>query len=108
MIKHRRIRYISSGIMFEQRYWSDIKNAIKPSHPNSTRFNSFLTKKLAELQDQIYEYEAKEKSLNTAALKNKIMGRDPVDFLSFAKEVLAEYISAGQIGTHDKNKGILK
>lgn len=108
MIKHRRIRYITSGIMLEQQYWSDIKNAIKPSHPNSTRFNSFLTNKLAELQDQIYEYETKEKSLNTAALKHKIMGKDPVDFMAFADEVLAKYLSAGQIGTHDKNKSIIK
>jgi len=108
MIKHRRIRYISAGIMLEEKYWSTLKNAIKPSHPNSTRFNSFLTNKLAELQDQIYEYETKEKSLNTAALKNKIMGKEPVDFFSFAEEVLAEYLRGGQVGTHDKNKSVLK
>ncbi len=107
MIKHRRVRYISSGIMLDERYWSSLKNAIKPSHPNSKRFNSFLSNKLTELQDQIFEFETKEKSLNTAALKNKIMGKDPVDFFAFAEEVLAGYLRAGQIDTHDKNKSVL-
>jgi len=93
--------------MLEQKYWSELKNAVKPSHPNSTRINSKLTNLLAELQDEIYGYETKEKSLNTAALKEKIMGKDPVDFMAFAEEVLAKYLSAGQIGTHDKNKSIL-
>lgn len=108
MIKHRRTRYISSGIMLEKRYWSKLKNAVKPSHPNSNRFNSFLANKLTELQDQVFEFETKEKSLNTAALKNKIMGKDPVDFFAFAEEILAEYLRGGQIGTHDKNKSVLK
>ena len=107
MIKHRRIRYISSKIMLEQKYWSELKNAVKPSHPNSTRINSKLTNQLAELQDEIYGYETKEKSLNTAALKAKIMGKDPVDFMTYAKEVVADYLKAGQIGTHDKNNSIL-
>ena len=107
MIKHRRVRYISSGIMLEERYWSKLKNAIKPSHPNSKRFNSFLSNKLTELQDQVFEFETKEKSLNTSALKKKVMGKDPVDFFVFAEEVLAGYLRGGQIGTHDKNKSVL-
>lgn len=108
MIKHRRIRYIASGIMLEQKYWSDLKNGIKPSHPNSSRFNSFLLNKLAELQDKVYEFETKEKSLNTASLKKKVMGKDPADFIAFAEEVLAGYLQAKQVGTHDKNKSVLK
>lgn len=108
IIKNRKIRYISSGIMIEERLWSDKKKGVKPSHPNSKRFNSYLSNKYVELQDQVYEFETNTKSLTTAQLKNKIMGKKPVSIFDFAEDVLKEYLAAKKIGTYDKNKSILK
>ena len=107
IIKHRRIRYISANIMLAEKYWSARKNAVKPSYPNSNRINSLLANKVAELQDGVFKFATQKRNLNTAALKEELMGKKPVDFFEFAEEILAGYERAGQIGSHDKNKSTL-
>ncbi len=108
IIKHRKVRYISSGIMIEPKYWSEKKSKVKPSYKGSQRLNSFLSHKFTELQDQVFALETNHLSLSSAQLKDKIMGRAPLDFLTFADEVIKGYLAADQIGTHDKNFSVIK
>ena len=108
IIKNRKTRYISSSVFVEPKYWDERKEKLKPNHPNSRRLNSFLSNKFTELQDQVFEHETIEKSLTTAKLKDKIMGKQPTDFWKFADDVLQSYWSSGKIGTHDRSKSIVK
>jgi len=106
--KNRRNRYISSSLSIEPIHWDEMKERIKPAHPNSSRLNSFLTNKYNELQDQVFEFETHSKSLSTGVLKEKIMGKKPADFFHFAEIAQQEYWEAKQVSTHKKNKYILQ
>lgn len=100
IIKNRKITYISAGVMIPEIFWDNEKNKIKPSYKNSSRLNSFITNKFAELQDEVFEYETQSKSLTTRQLKEKIYGKNPADFFSFAAEAINNYKDDGKIGTY--------
>ena len=100
IIKNRKTTYISAGVMIPEIFWDNEKNKIKPSYKNSSRLNSFITNKFAELQDEVFEYETHSKSLTTRQLKEKIYGKIPTDFFSFADEAINNYKDDGKIGTY--------
>ena len=56
IIKNRKTTYISAGVMIPEIFWDNEKNKIKPSYKNSSRLNSFITNKFAELQDEVFEW----------------------------------------------------
>ena len=107
IIKNRKVKYISSGIMLETRYWDFKYNRIKSHHPSSKRMNAFLTHKFKDLQDRVFEFETYNKNFTSNQLRDFVMGKKPVDFWEFAKESQNTCWVEGRIGTHNKNKGIL-
>ncbi len=108
IIKNRKINYISSGIMLPLDCWDESKNKIKPKFKNSARLNSFIANKFAELQDEVFEHETISKSLTTRQLKEKIYGKKPSDFFSFADEVVNNYRAEGKISTHITHSSTIK
>lgn len=108
IIKDRKISYISSGIMLKDDLWDYKNNRIKSKHPNSKRFNSFLSNKFTELQDQIFEHDTFTKSLTSRQLRDKLYGKKPTYFFEFAEKATEKYLADGKIGTYDKNRSILK
>lgn len=108
IIKDRKINYVTAGIMLPEKFWDVKKNRIKGTFPNSARLNSFLANKFAELQDKVFEHETISKSLSTHALKEKIFGKKPTDFFSFADEVVARDLKAGRISSYSKNRSIIE
>lgn len=107
IIKDRRIRYISTQIMIPLDCWDFNSNKVKSKFPNSARINSMIWNKFLELQDEVLMHETETKSLTTRQLKDKIIGKKPVDFLEFAKEANKVYLADGKIGTYDKNVSII-
>jgi len=80
IIKNRKVTYVTSGIMMPETQWDFDKNKVKTTHSNSARFNSFISTKFAELQNQVLEFETSNKGLSTKELKDKIYGKAPADF----------------------------
>lgn len=107
IIKDRKITYISSGIMLASDLWDEKNNRIKSKHPNSTRFNSFLSNKFTELQDEVFGHDTMQKSLTSRQLRDKIYGKKPTDFFVFADEANEIYLNEGKIGTYDKQRSII-
>lgn len=107
IIKDRKISYIASGIMLPEDHWDDDNHKIKSKHTNSKRLNSFLANKFAELQDQVFEHETVTKSLTSRMLRDKIYGKKPTDFFSFAETANEVFLRDGKIGTYDRNKSII-
>jgi len=107
IIKHRKVRYIASGLIIDQRFWDFRRNRIKIRHPNSNRFNSYLTNKFNELQDQVFEYETKHVNITTRQLKNHILGKKPTLFFPFAMEIVEDHKRNKKFGTYDKNKSVM-
>jgi integrase/recombinase XerD len=103
IIKHRKISYISSGIMLPADHWDLKRNKVNSKHSNSARLNSFLANKFAQLQDQVYEYETAAKSLTSRQLKAKVFGKSPTSFFTFAQTVIEIYKREGRIGTYDRS-----
>lgn len=108
IIKDRKISYITSGIMLPEDHWDTAKNRIKSKHTNSARLNSFLTNKFAELQDQVFEHETIAKSTTTRQLKEKIFGKKPEDFFSFAEKAVEDYKEQGKISTYITHNSTIK
>ncbi|MFZ4455511.1 MAG: tyrosine-type recombinase/integrase [Bacteroidales bacterium] len=108
IIKDRKVSYVSTGIKLPEDQWDFKKNCVKPKHPNSKRLNSFLTNKFNETQEQVFEHETIQKSLTTRQLRDKVYGKKPTDFFTFADQVIADYLKDGRIGTHDKNKSVME
>lgn len=52
--------------------WDEVQGKVKRSHPNSTRLNNFLMKKLTEAQDVVFETNNK---ISTNEIKNKVKGK---------------------------------
>lgn len=107
IVKDRKLTKISTGILVEPKFWDSKKCRIKNTAENSARLNSFLSNKFSELQDQVFEHETINKSLSTRQLKDKIYGKKPTDFISFANDACQLYLDEGRIGTYDKNKSII-
>ena len=107
IIKHRKVRYIASGVKLEAKYWNPKKEVVRSNHKNHKRLNSYLANKFTELQDKVFEFETISKSLSTSMLKEHIMGKAPTKFIEYGKKDLKRLWEAGKIGTHDKRKSII-
>ena len=101
IIKNRRTRFISTGIMLEPRFWDDENIKVRKSYPNSQRMNAFIAHKLAEAQGTILELETKNKDVPTKKLKQAIMGKEPENFFEYAYERLDACKKNYSIGTYE-------
>lgn len=108
VIKDRKVSYISSNIKVNFDHWDFTKNRVKVRHPNSVRINNFLMQKFTEINDKILDIETYKKSVNSRQLRDELYGKKPIDFFAFSEEVLKEYLVDNKVGTHDKNKSVLK
>lgn len=107
IIKDRKISYISTGISVTEDCWDEKHSRIKSKHKNSARFNSFISNKFTELQDQVYEHETVSKSTTTRQLKEKINGKSAVLFFPFADAAVEAYKAEGKISTYITHKGTI-
>ncbi|MEM1327207.1 MAG: site-specific integrase [Bacteroidota bacterium] len=73
--KNRKSTYISTGKYLEEKYWDKSRGRIKKSHPNSTRLNHFLTKKLAEITDKILEAESENNISSAQSIGERIRSK---------------------------------
>ena len=85
--KNRKARYIFTGEYIKEKDWNEIEKRVKKSHPNSTRLNNLILKKLSEAHAIVLEDEASDKNLSTKQLKTRVKkkGRQ-VPFFAFASE----------------------
>jgi integrase/recombinase XerD len=107
IIKDRKISYISTGTMLNEKFWDEKNKRVRSSYPNSARLNSYLSNKFTELQDEIFEHETVLKSLTSRNLKDRVFGKKPTDFFAFAGEVIEKYLKENRINTYDKSKSII-
>ncbi|MBI1341737.1 MAG: tyrosine-type recombinase/integrase [Terrimonas sp.] len=108
IIKNRKASYIASGIMIPPNQWDDKKNKVKSTYRNSARLNSYLSNKFTEIQDTVLQHETLSKSFTSQNLKEKVFGKKPQDFFSFAENIVAQYKKEGRIGTYDKNRSVVE
>ena len=67
--KDRTSSFMHLGQHIKESDWDDIKQRVKKSHPNSTRLNNYLIKKLSEANDKLLELEVQKKGVSSKAVK---------------------------------------
>jgi integrase/recombinase XerD len=68
--KDRKSSFIHLGHHILPSQWDAAGQRVKKSHPNSTRLNNLLTKKLSEGSDKLLEMEIQKNDLSSQTLKN--------------------------------------
>jgi len=67
--------------------WDDENKKVRKSHPNSTRLNNFLIKKIAEANDIILEADSENKAISSKEIKKKIANKGKnISFFNVAAE----------------------
>lgn len=74
--KDRKSRFIFTGYYISESYWDKDLSRVKRSHPNSSRLNNFLLKKLSEANDMLIETESKKEFASIESLQTKIRGKN--------------------------------
>ena len=85
--KNRKTRYIFVGQDIFEKDWDASASRVKKSHPNSTRLNNLLLKKLSEAQATILDVETNEENLSTQQIQKKVKrSGSNVSFFQMASE----------------------
>lgn len=83
--KDRKTRYVFTGEYIHEKHWTNEERLVKKSHPNSTRLNNLLLKKLSEAHGTILEADANNHELSTKQLQKKVKGKNkPQSFFDVA------------------------
>ena len=91
--KDRKARFVFTGKYLLEKDWDEKERRVKKSHPNSTRLNNLLLKKLSEAQATILDDEASDNDLSTKEIQKKVKGKGKnVSFFQLAsKRVEGKY-----------------
>ena len=108
IIKDRKYKKIPTHVKVDPKFWDPQKALIKKGCPNWQRLNKYIYKQKDDLEANVLDGETKLRSLTVKDLKNMIYGPTQTDFFKFGNEACEAYMRAGQVGTYDKNKSILK
>jgi len=107
--KNRRASIISTGQAIEEKYWDAIKQRVKKSHPNSTRLNNFIMKKLTEANDKLLELEGDQQQVTAQLVTKQIKGKDNGStFFALAKIYIAQLEAKGQLNRVSSEKPRIK
>ena len=61
LTKDRKTKFLFTGEYILEKDWDETRGLAKKSHPNSSRLNNMLLKKVSEAHDLALEVEAKKK-----------------------------------------------
>lgn len=70
--KDRRTSFIHTGYHVQESQWDFREQRVKKNHPNATRLNNYLIKRLAEANDKSLELETQKSEVSSRAVKQKI------------------------------------
>jgi len=79
--KNRKASIISTGQVIEEKHWDAVSQKVRKSHPNSTRLNHFIAKKLIEVNDKFLELVSDQKEVSAQQISRNI--KDKANASSF-------------------------
>ncbi|MCB9326381.1 MAG: phage integrase SAM-like domain-containing protein [Lewinellaceae bacterium] len=95
--KDRKSSYLSTGQYVDEKFWDEKNQKVKKAHPNSTRLNNFIIKKLAEANDKLLELESTQDGITAQVVTNQIKSRNKVTtFFNFARVYIDQLEKKGQ------------
>lgn len=106
--KDRKSSYIYLDYSVKPMDWDEKLQRIKKSHPNSTRLNNFLLKKLAEANDKALEIESQKEYVTSRAVRQKIKPSASASFFGQAQEWLDGLKAARKYNQYTSEKPRIK
>jgi integrase len=88
--------------------WDEKKRRVKKSHPNSTRLNNFLLKKLAEANDKALEFQTHNEAVSSKTIIKKIKPNSGTSFFMQADQYLKTLTQAGKFNEYTADKPRIK
>jgi integrase len=107
IIKNRKSKYISLGIILHEDQWDEENKRVKKSHPNSQRLNKYIAKKISEAEGVALDLETENKYIVLQNVKDQIMGKKSESFIKYFERHVAELESTEKMGSLDKAKAVL-
>lgn len=106
--KDRKTSFIHIGKSIKEQDWDAVRQRVKKSHPNSTRLNNFLIKKLAEANDKSLELETQKEDISAKQLKKKLNPKIYSAFFQQAEIYLEELRKSGKYNSLSAEKPRIK
>lgn len=106
--KDRKTSFIHLGYNLKENEWNAEEQRVKKNHPNSTRLNNFLLKKLAEATDTSLELETHKDEVSSHAVKQRIKPTGGTSFSSQAKLYLEQLQKSGKYNQYTADKPRVK
>ena len=107
IIKGRKAKFISTGVIVHPDKWDDKKQRVKKAYRNSARINAALAKKVAEAEDIAVTMETKQHYVSSKKIKAKIMGGTPESFIKYMDQYNQDIKDKGKIGTYRQAATVL-
>lgn len=102
--RNRKSSYVALGHYLLESEWDDKAQRVRKSHPNATRLNNLLIKKLAEASDKALELETQKEDVSSQAVKNKIKVKGGVTFAPQAALYLSNLKVTGKYNQYVADK----
>ena len=87
--KNRKTTYLYIGHYISIKYWDEGNREVRKSHPNSSRLNNLLVKKLAEANQTLIDLQTHQNDISSKQIKEEIA--TPLTKTSF-KEIADNYL----------------
>ncbi len=94
--KDRKSSFMHLGKNVEEKQWDVANQRVRKSHPNSTRLNSFLLKKLSEANDRLLEMEGQKKDISSRSIQNSLKGKVGTTFFEQARIYIENLKQSGK------------
>src|ERR1035437_3727400 len=106
--KDRRSSFIHLGYSLKTSEWDEEAQRVRKSHPNSTRLNNFIIKKLSEASDKALELETQKSEVSSKAVKQKIKPTGGSTFFAQAELYLENLKKSGKYNQYTADKPRVK
>lgn len=105
--KDRKSSYIYTDYRISEKDWDAKESRVKKSHPNSTRLNNLLAKKLSEASGHSIELETNHTVVTATAVKKKVKPAAGASFFAQAQLYLDQLKAAGKYNRYTPDKSRL-
>lgn len=106
--RDRKSSFVHLGHSVKLSEWDATKMQVKKSHPNATRLNNFLIKKLSEANAKLLEVETEKTKVSSHTIKQKIKPDNGTTFFSQANAYIQKLYSAGKYNQYTADKPRVK
>lgn len=104
IIKNRKPSYIYIGHYVDRKLWDEKNSRVKKSHPNSSRLNNLILKKLAEANDTLLKLETDNTVISSQSIKKTITHEGVPMFLAQAEIYLNTLKDNGKYNRYTPDK----